>query len=397
MLLAADRRQARVVFRYVEGLLDGVPMLAALVARRTREAIYLTNRTVIEVHTASFRAVRGYTVVGCIADELAFWRSEDSANPDTEILTGLRPGMATVPGALLLCISSPYARRGALWDAYRQHYGRDGDPVLVWQADTRSMNPTVDPQVIAAAYETDEVAASAEYGAQFRRDVDAFVPREALEACVIPSRRELPPVAGVSYVAFADPSGGSQDSMTLAIAHHQDGRAVLDCVRERKPPFSPEAVVADFAQTLKTYGVTRVTGDRYGGEWPRERFAAHGIQYEVADESKSDLYRELLPSLNSGRVELLDVPRLLAQLGSLERRTARGGRDSIEHGPGGHDDLANAAAGALKGAGQRPIGIASGRIDPEPGHFHHRGPRPWEPLLWPRPPAPWERRTSPWA
>jgi hypothetical protein len=91
MQLAADRRQARTVFRYVEGLLDGVPMLTALVARRTTEAIHLTNRVVIEVHTASFRAVRGYTVVGCIADEIAFWRSEESANLDTEILNGLRP------------------------------------------------------------------------------------------------------------------------------------------------------------------------------------------------------------------------------------------------------------------------------------------------------------------
>ena len=61
-------------------------MLRPLVEHRTREAIYLTNRVVIEVHTASFRAVRGYTVVGCIADEIAFWRSEESANPDTEIL-----------------------------------------------------------------------------------------------------------------------------------------------------------------------------------------------------------------------------------------------------------------------------------------------------------------------
>jgi hypothetical protein len=60
---------------------------------------------IIEVHTASFRAVRGYTVVACIADEVAFWRSDESANPDVEILNGLRPGMATVPGALLLCIS----------------------------------------------------------------------------------------------------------------------------------------------------------------------------------------------------------------------------------------------------------------------------------------------------
>ena len=74
-----------------------------------------------EVHTASFRSVRGYTVVAAILDEIAFWRSEDSANPDREIVNALRPAMATVPGALLLAMSSPYARRGVVWDAYQRH------------------------------------------------------------------------------------------------------------------------------------------------------------------------------------------------------------------------------------------------------------------------------------
>jgi hypothetical protein len=280
--------------------------------------------------------------------------------------------MATIPGALLLGISTPYARRGALWEAYRRHYGRDGDPVLVWQADTRTMNPTVDPRVIDAAYETDAATAGAEYGAQFRRDIESFVDREALDAVVIPGRRELPPVAGVSYVAFVDPSGGSQDSMTLALAHHAEGQAVLDLVRERPPPFSPEAVVAEWAALLRSYGVSTVHGDRYGGEWPRERFGVHGLLYQVADRAKSDLYRELLPLLNSGRVELLDLPRLLTQLGSLERRTARGGRDTIDHGPGGRDDVANAAAGALVLAASATPLVPSISIEPEPGAYSIR-------------------------
>lgn len=124
---------------------------------------------------SSFRAVRGYTVVAAICDELAFWRTEESANPNTEILNGLRPGRATVPSALLLCISSSYARRGALWETYRQHYGQDGAPVLVWQADTRAMNPTVDGWVMAEAYEQDESATAADHGAQFRRDIETFI------------------------------------------------------------------------------------------------------------------------------------------------------------------------------------------------------------------------------
>ena len=68
------------------------------------------------------------------------------------------------------------------------------------------------------------------------------------------------------------------------------------------------------------------------------------------EQSKSDLYRDLLPILNSGRAELLDVPRLVSQLCGLERRTARGGRDSIDHAPGAHDDLSNSVAGAIVSA-----------------------------------------------
>jgi hypothetical protein len=51
--------------------------------------------------------------------------------------------------------------------------------------------------------------------------------------------------------------------------------------------------------------------------------------------------------LNSGRTELLDLPRLGTQLVGLERRTARSGKDSIDHAPGAHDDIANAVSGAL--------------------------------------------------
>jgi hypothetical protein len=151
MVIAADRRQARAVMQYIKGFLE-IPMLAAMAASERKEIVELSNRITMEIHTARFRSTRGYTLIGCVADKIAFWRSEDSADTDVEILAGVRPGMASIPGALLLCISSPYARRGALWEAYRNHFGKDGDPVLVWQADNRSMNPLVDPQIIRDAY-----------------------------------------------------------------------------------------------------------------------------------------------------------------------------------------------------------------------------------------------------
>lgn len=348
MVIAADRKQARTVFRYIEASLDGSPMLARMVASRSKESIDLTNRITIEVHTASFRAVRGYTLVGAVVDEIAYWPSdESSANPDVEIVNALRPGMATVPGAMLLAISSPYARKGGLWNAFEQHYGKDGDPVLVWKATSLEMNPSLPVHVVESAYASDEASASAEYGAEFRRDVETYISREVVADCTIAGRHELPPASGVRYFGFVDPSAGSSDSFTLAIAHEERGVRVLDAIRERHPPFSPDAVVKEFAELLKTYRVTRIQSDRWGGAWVTEVFAKAGITCEQSAKPKSELYAELLPLLNSGGVELLDVKRLRAQLVGLERRTARGGRDSIDHAPRGHDDVVNAAAGAF--------------------------------------------------
>jgi hypothetical protein len=345
MVIACDRRQARTIFRYIGGLLTKVPMLARMVERQTAECFDLNNDVSIEVAVASFRSVRGYTVVAALLDELAFWRSDESSNPDTEIIAALKPAMATIPNAMLLCASSPYAQRGALFTAFKAHYGKPGD-MLVWKAPTRTMNATVPQSVIDAAMEADPASASAEYLAQFRTDVEAYVARDVIEAVTIANRFELPRIEHVRYFAFVDPSGGSSDSMTLAVCHVHGKTVIVDLIRERRSPFSPDDVVKEFAAALKTYGISKVTGDRYAGEWPRERFRAHEIEYRVADKTKSDLYLALLPLLNSGRIELLDNQRLTAQLCSLERRTSRAGKDSIDHVPGGHDDVANACAGA---------------------------------------------------
>jgi hypothetical protein len=208
------------------------------------------------------------------------------------------------------------------------------------------MNPTVPQSVIDAAMEADPASAAAEYLAQFRTDVETFVTRDVVEAAVIQGRHELPRIEHIRYHAFVDPSGGSSDSMTLAITHMAGNRVIVDAIRERRAPFSPDDVVKEFAATLNAYGISKVVGDRYASEWPRERFRVHEIEYLVANKTKSDLYLGLLPVLNSGRVELLDHPRLLNQLTGLERRTSRAGKDTIDHVPGGHDDIANAVAGA---------------------------------------------------
>jgi hypothetical protein len=273
--------------------------------------------------------------------------NENSTNPDSEILNAVRPGLVTTGGPLFM-ISSPYARRGELWRTYQKHFGVAGDPlILVAQGTSRDFNPTLSQSVVDRAIERDSASASAEYLAEFRRDIENFATVEAVNACISRGTYERAPTHGLTYHGFVDPSGGSQDSMTIAVGHYNYSTktVTVDALREIKPPFSPEAVIDEFATLLKSYRVSQITGDKYAGGWCVEAFARVNIKYEQSAAPKSDLYRDLLPLINSGRIELLDSPRLVSQLTALERRTARGGRDSIDHPPGAHDDLVNAVAG----------------------------------------------------
>jgi hypothetical protein len=353
LVIAADRKQARVILRYMRALVTEVPMLARLVERETAESLDLSNSVTIEIATASFRRTRGYALAAVLMDELAFWSTDDAAEPDREVIAAVRGGMVQFPSPLLMCASSPYAKKGALWDAFNKHHGEDAAPALVWKAPTRTMNPTVPQAVIDAAYEQDPAHASAEYGAEFRSDVQAIFSLEAVRAVVDSGVRERPPLRDHRYHAFVDPSGGSADSMTIAVAHKEGVTTVLDVTREVRPPFNPETVVAEFSTLLKQYRISSVRGDRYGGEWVASEFKKQGIAYIPSERTKSAIYRDLLPALNSGAVALLDDPRLVSQLVNLERRPGRQGADNIDHPSrsGAHDDLANAAAGALIVAG----------------------------------------------
>lgn len=343
MVLAADRKQARTVMRYISGLLDSNPMLKRMIVSQGRESIELSNRSIIEVSTASFRSVRGYTLAAVVADEIAFWRSDESANPDKEIINALRPAMATLTGKLI-ALSSPYAKRGELWNTYSRHYGKEG-PVLVAQADTLTTNPSLPIQVVYEALSRDFDAANAEYMAQFRSDLEQFLLREVIDTAVRTSPLELPYDKAHKYTAFVDPAGGGADSYCLAIGHKEGEDTVIDVLRARRG--IPAEITAGYAALIKTYNIRKVTGDKYAGSWPGDEFEKHGIKYSPSEKPKSGLYLDLLPALNSGRVELPPDNRLVNELLGLERRTARGGKDSIDHAPGGHDDRANVCAGLV--------------------------------------------------
>jgi hypothetical protein len=134
MVIAADKKQARVILRYIRGLLT-LPLLAKLVIGNGAEYIELKRNVVIETMAASYKPVRRYAVCACLADELAFWPIHpDAAQPDVEVLDAIRPAMRSIPGSKLLLASSPYSMKGVLFDSHKRYFGKDDSDVLVWQS-----------------------------------------------------------------------------------------------------------------------------------------------------------------------------------------------------------------------------------------------------------------------
>ena len=204
-MIAPDQRQSRLLLDYAEAAFETSPILRQLIRVRNADTLSLNNGIDLEVRSASFRRLRGVTNIAILADEAAYWLSEESANPDTEILNAVRPSLATTKGPLIV-IGSPYARKGEVWSTFSRHYGEKGDPmILVAHGTSRDFNPSLDQSVIDRAMERDPAAASAEYLAQFRSDIETFVTIEAVRACVEAGCRERPPLTPMEICRLHGP------------------------------------------------------------------------------------------------------------------------------------------------------------------------------------------------
>ncbi len=364
-LLAVDRDQSKIVLGYIRSYFDEIPDLRAMIVRETRNGFDLNNDVSISITTNSFRQVRGQTVVLSIFDECAFWKDETSVKPDVETYRAVKPSLATLPGSMLVAISSPYRKSGLLYDKWRAHFGKDSDDVLVIQATSRQLNPTLDASLVEQALEDDPAAARSEWLGEWRNDLASFIDIELIESCIDRGVLVRPPKWGVRYVAFVDAaSGAGQDAFAVGIAHQDKDEIILDLVHEVKPPFSPSTAIAEICGLLVGYGVKSVMGDKYAPGFVAEGFARHRVRYAYSERDRSQIYVEALPLLTSGRARLIDSKKLTLQFASLERRTSPGGRDRIDHGVNGHDDLCNAAAGALVEAstGRKPMKISDGAL-----------------------------------
>src|SRR5262249_34141935 len=200
VIIAQDQRGGQIAFNYLKAAIESSDLLSSHVREARKTEIELDNRITVAVYPCSYRAPRGITVVCGVADELAFWRDENYANPDREILRSIARGMANVPDAKLVKISTPYGKHGVLYEDFvRRHELRDA---LVWKAPTHLMNPAISTQFLDRERQKDPIAFSREYEAEFADDTSGFIQRAALEAAMIRGRFEIAPNSRISYVAF---------------------------------------------------------------------------------------------------------------------------------------------------------------------------------------------------
>jgi hypothetical protein len=224
---------------------------------------------------------------------------------------------------------------------------------FVVQGGTHTFNPTLSEQTIATQRAADPTGAASEWDAEFRTDISTFLDDELIDAAVEHGRPlELPPRPYPAfYRAFTDSAGGTgRDSYTIAIAHKEVEHYHIDVVRGTRPgqKFDPATVTKEYAKLLEEYRIGSVTGDNYAAQWVQGAWRDTGMSYVQSDIPKSAIYLECLPLFTRGLVRLPDHARLLKELRLLERQTHRGGKDSVDHPRGNHDDHANAVCGVLR-------------------------------------------------
>jgi hypothetical protein len=364
LVLGATSDQAKSVYAYVLGFLEGSEILRREIRSVTATEVRLANNTVIGVHANSYRTLRGRTLLACIFDEVSFWRDETSATPDLEVYRAAMPSLIAANG-MLIGISTPYRRAGLLYAKHRDHFGIANGDVLVVQGDSATFNPTLSAALIESHRQSDPEAAVAEFDAQFRSDIAQFLTEDLIELAIDRSRPpELPPQLGVQYKCFIDASGGRHDAYTICLGYKDNsGRFVCGVLRGREPPFDPQEVTREYAALAKEYGCTRVTGDSYSADWIVSAFRECGCTYQCSEKNKSDLYLEGLPLFSRGLVSLPGHRRLCRELRLLERHVSRAGRDRVDHGRGGSDDYANSVFGALHLTVTPGYSVHSGWLD----------------------------------
>ena len=355
LLIGRNREQCTILLNYIRAFTEK-DIFQKYIKKDRKSDLVIKNRNNkirISVKACDFRGTRGYTSIAVILEELAFYRAEGQ-NRDKEILTAVKPTLATVENSLLLGISSAYTRSGVLYEVWKDNKKNPRPDRLVLKFRSDELNPNIKKEFIENEVKND-VAMRAEYLSEFRTDITAFLSENLIkEACQTSIHKRTRDDLYHYIGAFDSSSGRGKDSSALSIAHQeiQDGKRFLvqDLLIEWKPPFRPKQVIRQASEILKRWGIGQVLIDKFAIGFVEEFFQEFGIACNYTND-KSRNYLDFQPLLIQGEVRLLDNEKLKEQFLGLERITRRTeSYDKIEAGLGGHEDLSDATVSSLLGA-----------------------------------------------
>ena len=187
---------------------------------------------------------------------------------------------------------------------------RSGNPRRA--SPSRTMNPSLPQSVVDRAIERDPASAAAEFGAQFRTDIEAFVNIEAVRACVSSGVYERAPIPGVSYCSIRRSSRWQrcrQHDDGIGHIDHAKQIVIIDAIRERKPPFSPEQVTSNLLPCCSNITSPKSLATATPAVFRQSNLASSACSMNRVP-SRADLYVDLLPMINSCSIALLDNAKL---------------------------------------------------------------------------------------
>lgn len=270
---------------------------------------------IAQIFPAKRASVRNKTMIGGLADELAWWETEEvKVNADVEICRALRQRMTTTRRfAKFLKMSSPHMEHGELFSDFEK---RAIAQRLFVHAPSWVFNPTLlsdseKRKQLREAERDDPEGYLRDFGAQFGKAGGAFYAADEIDRAMRVDRPlVMQPREGVEYKAWID-AAFRRDLFAVCVAHRSGDEIVYDLVHWWTPPkgkaLDPKEIVAELAAMVKPYRIDRLGCDAVADVPLQSDMVKHDIRLEVqkmSTEENNAMHRNYKAAMRRGLVSL---------------------------------------------------------------------------------------------
>jgi hypothetical protein len=343
-----------------------------------RRGAMFNVRFVGSVATAGGYGGRGRSLTDAALDEAAFFRDASAKINDSDIYSAMSPRV--MPGGQTIIASTPWAKRGLLWDMYQRNFGHPVDAICI-HAPTMILNGSkMTADIVSRERARDPDNAAREFDAMFSdTGSSVFFGHDIVELAT--KGQWMVPQPGDMLAAGAD-LGMRRNSSVLAVVCRRGETYGLVSLIEKKPmpghALKPGEVCREFADECNRLGVKYVMSDGHYLDALQEALDESGLSVVNAPSAVSAPYMRMRTLMREGQVSLPDIDRLKRQMQAVEGVTLAAGGMSIRNpqwSTGEHGDLVSALVLAMHQVYAEPIarpGPAEGSEGWEAALFEER-------------------------